>query len=134
MHSILYILHRQHSLIRHTIIRRFKYEAFHPGVKCTIATLSPIRSTILDSISKLNGTIRYLSLLPIDKKKVVIKEHIDAMGPHKIGEKSYTAETIISAFNYYYTSRATYVKFRQDYKLPSIRALRRVSETNDKNS
>ena len=55
--------------------------------------------------------IQYLSLLPIDKK-VVIKEHIDAMGPHKIGEKSDTAETIIRACNYYTTSGATYDKLR----------------------
>ena len=117
----------------------FKYEGFHADVKCTTAMLSKKKknqSTTLDLISKLNEAIRYLSLLAIDKKKVVIKDHIDVMGSHKIGEKSYTAETIIRAFNYHATSRETFDKLRQDYKLPSIRTLMRltsrVSKTNNK--
>ena len=106
-------------------------------MKRTIATLTENLSTTLDFISKLSEAIRYLSLLPIDKKKVVIKEHIDVMGFHKIGEEVLHSRNNHPAFNYYATSRATYGKLSQDYKLHSIKTLRRltsrVSKTNDEN-
>ena len=65
--------------------------------------------------------------MDIDRKIAAVKEHLDAMGPQKIGEKLYVDDTIIRAFHYYSTSRSCYEKLRNDYKLPSIRTLRNLT-------
>ena len=44
-----------------------------------------------------------------------------------IGQKVYSAEIIIRALEYFCTSRTLYSKLRQDYALPSIRTLTRIT-------
>ena len=103
------------------------YTAFNAGVQCIISTLSKNRINLMDNFSKLEEAIRFLTTLPIDEKKNVMKEHLDSMGQHKIGEKVYSNDTIIRAFQYYATSRACYERLRKDYMLPSQRTLRNIT-------
>ena len=97
------------------------------GVRCTIATLSKNRITKLDSWSKIEETIRYLSSRTLDHHKNVIQQQITNMEPQQVGKKLYSADVLVRAFEYYATSRCMYHKLRVDFKLPSIKTLSRIT-------
>ena len=44
-----------------------------------------------------------------------------------VGEKKYELDTIVRAFQYFATSRATYNLLRNDYELPSVQTLTRLT-------
>ena len=44
-----------------------------------------------------------------------------------VGEKKYSVEMFIRAFEYFALSRATYNRLRRDFQLPSISALTRIT-------
>ena len=114
------------------------YEGFHCGVACIISTLSRNRIRKLDTTSRVQEAIRYLSSLSKSNKKDVFLQEIDCMGwslTH-IGKKKYSAEIIARAFEYFATSRSLYQRLRDDYELPSVTTLTRltskVSAMNDR--
>ena len=59
------------------------------------------------------------------------------MRPPKVGEKLYSPETMMRAFDYYAHSRSMYRKLRNDLKLPSEKTLSlltsKVSKVSDQN-
>ena len=63
---------------------------------------------------------------------LVMKEQLDVMVALKCGEKTYSSDTIVRAFRYYATSKSCYEKFRADYKLPSVRTLRKLTSKDSK--
>ena len=113
-----------------------KYDAYQAGIRCTIQSLSTNRINILNSWSKVEEAVRFLKNRPVTHKMLVMKEQLDVMGAQKCVEKSYSSDTIVRAFRYYATLKSCYEKFRTDYKLPSVRTLRKltskVSKLNDK--
>ena len=49
------------------------------------------------------------------------------MGPKPIGKVQYETELIVRAFEYYATSRSLYQKLSNDYQLPDVRTLQRIT-------
>ena len=49
------------------------------------------------------------------------------MDARKVGEKTYSPEVIVRAFEYYATSRTLYNRLRKDYKLPSVKVLQNLT-------
>ena len=113
-----------------------KYNAYQAGIRCNIQSLSTNRINILNSWFKVEEAVRFLKNRPVTHKMLVMKEQLDVMGAQKCGEKTYSSDTIVRAFRHYATSKSCYEKFRTDYKLPSVRTLRKltskVSKLNDK--
>ena len=103
------------------------YEAFHTGIQLTIPSLFENRITKLDSWSKLEEIIRFLTFKENSLQENVLQQHIQCMNPQNIGEKIYSTDIIIRAFNYFASSRYLYSKPREDYQLPSIKTLQNMT-------
>ena len=65
--------------------------------------------------------------MEIDNKKDVLRQQMNSMKACCVGEKKYELNTIIRAFEYFATSRATYKILRNDYELPSVQTLTRLT-------
>ena len=65
--------------------------------------------------------------MEIDNKKDVLRQQMKSMKACCVGEKKYELETIVRAFQYFATSRATYNLLRNDYELPSVQTLTRLT-------
>ena len=108
------------------------YNAFHCGVLCTIKSLSSCRISSLDSWSKIEEAISFLNRMEKSVKKDVIIQQISAMGSLvHIGDKKYKPEMIIRAFEYFATSRSLYNRLRQDFELPDVTTLTRLTSKVD---
>ena len=112
------------------------YDAYHIGIPCTITTLSRNRTYSLDTWSKVDEALRFLHQKETTHHEDVILEQMNNMRPPKVGEKFYSPETMMRAFDYYAHSRSVYRKLRKDLKLPSERTLQKltskVSKVGDK--
>ena len=64
--------------------------------------------------------------MKIDNKKCVLQEHLSAMEP-TVGKRMYSQELIVRAFQYFATSRNLYNRLRNDYRLPPIKSLTRIT-------
>ena len=63
-----------------------------------------------------------------NRKKDVLLEQIFAMSPLVyVGDKKYKAEAIIRAFKYFARSRTFYHRLTEDYELPNIPTLTRLT-------
>ena len=109
-----------------------KYETYAAGIRCTVPFLSKNKMSTMNSWSKLEEAIRYLHHRPLTHKMLVIKEQMDAMGSKKPGEKFYSPDSIVCAFQYRSVSNSCYEKMRVDYQLPSTRVLRSITSKVDK--
>lgn len=109
------------------IFEDLRFETYHFGIKCYISSLSRNRMTKLDSWSKVEEVVRYLSAMELNNKKVVLQEHVIAMATKTVGKPIYGHEIIIRAFEYFATSRCLYNRLRRDYQLPSITTLTRIT-------
>ena len=107
------------------IYNDLRYETFHLGVKVYAPSLSRNRVSKLDIWSHLEEALRFLNLREVDQE--VLQEQFEAMRATTIGQNVYSAEIIIQAFDYFCTSHTLYSKLRQDYALPSIRILTRIT-------
>ena len=83
--------------------------------------------TVIDSWSKVEEIIRYLNCMEVDTKKKVVMQQLSAMAPREVGVKLYSPEMIIRAFEYFSMSRCLYHKLRDDFQLPSISTLTRIT-------
>ena len=70
--------------------------------------------------SQINEMIRYLNFCEANNKKDVIQDQLKAMGVTVVGERKYSVEITVRAFEYFAMSRATYNRLREDFELPSI--------------
>ena len=104
----------------------FTYKAFHHGVKCNIATLSANRICSLNKWSRIQESVRFLKDKQVSNKKIVLAEHVAALGCTKVGEKKYEPATLVRAFEYFALSR-TSCQLRDDFELPSISTLTRLT-------
>ena len=106
------------------------FEAYHIGIKCTIniKSLSKNRVTILDKLSKLQEAIRYLFYMEVDQKKSVLLQQVMSMSSMiQVGDKKYTPDVTVRAFEHFTISRSAYSLMRRDYELPSIDTLTRLT-------
>ena len=110
----------------------FTYKAFHCGILCTIRSLSRCRMNLLNSWSKFEEAISFLNQMEKSVKKDVIMQQISAMGSLlHIGDKKYKPDMIIRAFEYFATSRSLYNRLRQDFELPDVTTLTRLTSKVD---
>ena len=109
------------------IYNDLRYETFHLGVKVYVTSLSRNRVSKLDTWSRLEEALRFLNIREVDQKLKVLQGQFDAMRATPIGQKVYSVEIIIRAFEYFCTSRTLHSKLRPDYALPSIRTLTRIT-------
>ena len=106
---------------------KLKYETYHCGCLCYVTNLSKYHVTILDKWSNLAEAIRYLINVELSIKKQVIVESLSSMKVLSIGDTLYSSNTIVRAFEYFSVSRALYKRIRNDYQLPSVSTLQKLT-------
>ena len=114
------------------ISQDFSYNAFHMGIKCTITTLARNRMYKLNTWSRIEEAVRFLQNKEESRQEKVLHEQMKCMEPGKVGEKVYTPEVMMRAFEYFATSRSLYGKLRKDFKLPSEKILSSLTSKVDK--
>ena len=107
----------------------FLFEGFHCGVKCTITSLSQNRITRITRWSQLDEAIRFLKNIVFSRKETVLHEQAAAMGIKGVGERKFSNSAIVQAFGYFALSRTSYNRLRQDFELPSIATLTRMTSS-----
>ena len=106
----------------------FTYNAYHMGVKCQISVLTKNRITFCNGWSTIEEALRFLDSFETDKKKDVLIQQIDAMScSNSIHKQKYTPKMIVRGFEYFAKSRSCYKLLRNDYELPSVSTLRRLT-------
>ena len=89
------------------IFNDLKFEAYHCGVRCTIRTLSVNRICVFNRWSQ--EGCQFLNYCEITPQKNVIHQQLNSMNNITyVGEKKYSVEMFIRAFEYFALSRATY--------------------------
>ena len=102
-------------------------EAYHLGVRIFVPTLTKNRITKLQSWSALEETIRYLASCSASNKLSVIQQHIESMSS-TVRTRIYSPNMIMSAFQYFATSRGLYKRLINDCQLPpSVSTLTRIT-------
>ena len=110
------------------ISSNLSYEAYHTGVQCHIQTLTKNRIHIFNHWSQIEEAVRYLNTLDIDNKKSVLLQQVDAMSRMNSSKKqSYPPEVIVRAFEYFARSRSLYQQLRNDFQLPSVSTLTKIT-------
>ena len=107
----------------------FSYEGFHFGVKCTIKSLSQNRITRITRWSQLDEAMRFLRNSVSSRIETVLHEQAAAMGVKGVGERKLSNSTIVRAFRYFALSRTSYDRLRQDFELPSVATLTRMTSS-----
>ena len=104
-----------------------KFEAFHLGVKINIRSLSKNRVSCITRWSILEQAIHDLASRESTSKLEVLKQQVDMMSSKPVGDTLYNPDVMVRAFEYFTTSRSLYNRLREDYQLPSVRTLTRVT-------
>ena len=99
------------------------FQSFHYGVRCSIPSLVRNRITKIKHWTQLEEICRFLKVTEPSHKSEVIQDQLRAMGMTFVGEKKYSIETTVRAFEYFALSRSTYNRLREDFELPSISTL-----------
>ena len=71
--------------------------------------------------------IRYLNLLEISHKREITHQQILAMRLTYVEEKKYKTEIVILALGHFALFRNAYGRMREDFELPSITSLTRLT-------
>ena len=108
------------------IYNNLRFETFHYGVECYISSQSKNRINTVDTWPKLEEIIRYLNSMVFDHKKNILSQQFLAMSPKVVGIK-YSSDIVIRAFWYYATSRTSYNRLREDFQLPLLATLGRIT-------
>ena len=113
------------------IQRSLKFSAYHMGVLTCIKTLSSNRIRKLSCLSSLQEAVQYLRRIDgiEDRKKNIITEQIKTLGLIMMGciGKVYPTQMIVRCFEYFAVSRALYKRLCNDFQLPSVRTLTRLT-------
>ena len=105
------------------ILHNYSFEAFHCGVKYSVPSLVANRITRITHWSEIVEMVRFLHLCETNLKKDVIHQQMKAMGVALLGEKKYSIETIVRAFEYFALSRSMYNRIWEDFELPCVSTL-----------
>ena len=97
------------------------------GIQSKIPTLTSNRIMTLNSWSRIEEALRYLSTSELTNHQKVLAEQIDCMKPIKVGKKKYNASVLTRAFGYFAVSRSLYQRLREDFQLPSIKTLTNIT-------
>ena len=108
------------------IYNNLHFEIFCYGVRCYISNLFKKHKNTYDTWSKFKEIIRYLNSMAFDYKKIILSQQFLAMAPKMVGIK-YSSDIVIHAFGYYATSRTLYNRLRDNFQLPSLATLGRIT-------
>ena len=103
------------------------FEAFHSGVKCSIISLSRNRVSQFTRWSQIEEDVRFLHTSIPSWKADVLHEQAASLGVKQVGERKYSNSTIVRAFTYFVISRTSYNRIRNDFELPSVTTLTRLT-------
>ena len=94
------------------------FESFHCGIKCSINNLSINGIYTFSRLSHIHEALRYLnsSKVTLEKGKV-LQQQKNAMSVTYVGDKKYTIETTVCAFEYFELSKAAYSCLRKHFEL-----------------
>ena len=110
------------------IFSDLSYEAYRSGVRCYINSLTGLKVYRLDDWGQIAEVIKYLKINKPPHKVSIIEEDIESLCNVKaVGQKVYSLQKVLRAFEYFATSRAAYKQFSNDYQLPSISMLQRLT-------
>ena len=105
------------------ILHDLSFHAYHFGVKCSIPSFVRNRVTKIKHWSEIEEMLRFLKVTDPNHKQTIAQEQLRAMGMTVVGEKKYSVDTMVRAFEYFALSRSTYSRLRQDFELPCISSL-----------
>ena len=74
-----------------------------------------------------DNSLQYLENLEVDKKKVLVSGIVVSMGVTYVAEKRYSIDKLVPTFKYFVLSQSTYNHLRQDFQLPSISTLTKMT-------
>ena len=113
------------GLPRFLILDNHSFQVFHCGVKCSILSLVTNRITRITHWSEIVEMIYglFLNLCETNLKKDVIHQQMKAMDVTLLGEKKYSVETIVRAFEYFALCRSMCNRIREDFELPCVSTL-----------
>ena len=100
----------------------------------SIPSLSKNRINVFNSWSSLEETIRFLHAHEEARKVKVIHQQIQVSAAGGGNKKLYSPEVLVRAFSYYAVSRSLYERLRNDYQLPSVSTLARITSSCNKKS
>ena len=89
---------------------------------------------VLNLWSALEETVRYLHTYEESEKVKIIHQEMQVSGVSRGNRKLYTPEVLVRAFSYYAVSRSLYERLRNDYQLPSVSTLARITSSSTKSS
>ena len=107
----------------------FSYEAFHSCIKCIISSLSQNKIAQLTPWSQVDEAVRYLKNHSSSRKETALHRQVSAMGVKSVGERKFSNATIVRAFGYFALSRTAYNRLHQDFDLPSVTTLTRMTSS-----
>ena len=70
--------------------------------------------------------MRYLDPISLDQKKDILNLYFSTIAPKIVGMKN-NSDIVIRVFEYYATFWSSYNRLRQDFQLPTLRTLRRIT-------
>jgi len=104
------------------------FESFHCGIKSTIQPLSKNHINLINTVSRLEVALQFLDSLEMTHKKNIFIEQLCNMNALSyVGEKKYSPEVIARAFEYFSLSRTLYSRLREDFELPSVTLLTKLT-------
>ena len=105
----------------------FSYSLFHYGSSCLVTSLSSNRINQCNNWSTMYEIIRYAKTRETDHKANILLHQVSVSGKKNVGQKLYPPEAIARAFEYFCVSRSLYQHLCQDFQLPSVRTLTRIT-------
>ena len=105
----------------------YTFQCYFMGSPCTITSLSGNSIRKCNKWSILDEIIRYLSHKESCHKIDIIMEQHSITGKSNGNKYLYSTDTITRAFEYYATSRTLYKRLCDDFQLPNIVLLQRLT-------
>ena len=75
----------------------------------------------------IDDSLQYLENLEVDKKQVLSSEVVESMRVTYVGERRCSIDTLVGTFEYFVLSQSTYNHLRQDFQLPTISTLTKMT-------
>ena len=105
----------------------YSYTCFSFGSPCNVVSLKSNPISHCKTWSALSEMMRYLSALEMTHKKKFLFDQLFVTDKKGGNKKLYSLEMTTRAFEYFATSRSLYSGLQQDFQLPSIRTLTRIT-------
>ena len=99
----------------------------HMGVRISNPWLYKNNITQLQSWSLIEELVRHLNTYEVSHHMNVIHEQMSSISSCSVGKKMYSPNAFVRAFEYFSMSRSLYKKLRNDFQLPYISTLQRIT-------